>query len=998
MGNSGWKGCKRPTGPLKSGTGMRTAFNDRRCFVMGKTNLVRWRKLLVFAVVIAAFALWFGLSSGTESYQDKYAGVDLEAELAGIGKENAYADYIRLHSDAAPARADVAVDVLSAQGTPGVSVDAETGALKTENGSRAEWRVTVPESGLYQIILKYLTVPSRGVDMERILRINGEIPFDGAEQLVFSRLWTDSGKPRRDNRGNDIRPSQSEVFDWQTAYCRDALGYQPEPYLFYFEQGENTLSLEAVSEPLIIGEITLAAPKEVLSYADYAKQFEGSPSSVPAGFQLAVQGEDAALRSSPSLYARYDRSSPATDPYSVQAIRFNYIGGDSWRTSGQWIQWDFEVPADGFYNITIKGRQNYARGCISSRALTLDGETPFSEAQVIGFYYNNSWNYLTLADEKGEPYRFYLTAGQHTLRLEATLGAMGPLLSDMQERITHLNGIYRKFLVLTSATPDTYRDYKLAQVYPEEVASLGVESKALYKLVDDMIRVTGQKNDKAASVHTLARQLEEFVEDPDKITQVFTNFKDNVTSLGTAMQSLSEIKLDVDKIIITADGVKPARESEGFFSRLAHEVRSLYASYVINYDALGDVYEGQDALDVWIVTGRDQSTILKTMVDDTFTPNHGIPVNVKLVDGGALLNAVVAGNGPDVVLSTDTWNPVNYALRHAIEDLTQFDDLNEVLSAFYPSAYAAMCFEGGVYGLPETQMCNVLFYRKDILDELGLKVPDTWDELIAMLPTIQGANLSIGIPYPDIVAPNLATYYAMLYQQGGTIYSEDGKQTVITSEAGVKAFETYTSLYNDYGLPIVFDFLSRFRSGEMIMGIFDYSIFNTLMVSAPEIRGLWDIAILPGTEKTDENGQTYIDRHGHSQGACCMMIATDNEKIKRESWEFMKWWVSSDTQVRFGREMESLLGSSARYATANIAAIEQLPWSETQLTVIREQMKWAVGFREVAGGYYTNRHLTNAIRKIINEHTDRRETLNDYARVINEEITKKRLEFGLSVD
>ena len=61
-------------------------------------------------------------------------------------------------------------------------------------------------------------------------------------------------------------------------------------------------------------------------------------------------------------------------------------------------------------------------------------------------------------------------------------------------------------------------------------------------------------------------------------------------------------------------------------------------------------------------------------------------------------------------------------------------------------------------------------------------------------------------------------------------------------------------------------------------------------------------------------------------------------------------------------------------------------------------MKWAVGFREVAGGYYTNRHLTNAIRKIINEHTDRRETLTEYARTINEEIEKKRREFGLPVD
>ena len=60
-------------------------------------------------------------------------------------------------------------------------------------------------------------------------------------------------------------------------------------------------------------------------------------------------------------------------------------------------------------------------------------------------------------------------------------------------------------------------------------------------------------------------------------------------------------------------------------------------------------------------------------------------------------------------------------------------------------------------------------------------------------------------------------------------------------------------------------------------------------------------------------------------------------------------------------------------------------------------MQWAVGFREVAGGYYTTRHLTNAVRKVTNDKTDPRETLLDYARTINEEIVKKRDEFGLPV-
>ena len=219
-------------------------------------------------------------------------------------------------------------------------------------------------------------------------------------------------------------------------------------------------------------------------------------------------------------------------------------------------------------------------------------------------------------------------------------------------------------------------------------------------------------------------------------------------------------------------------------------------------------------------------------------------------------------------------------------------------------------------------------------------------------------------------------------------------KTLIDSESGVKAFKQYTSLYNDYGLPTVYDFVSRFRSGEMPIGVANYSTYNTLMVSAPEIRGLWDFTLFPGTEKADGT----VDHSVHAQGLCCMMIATDNEQVKQNAWEFMKWWVSADTQVRFGREIESILGSSARYTTANTEALRQLAWSADQLEVLETQMAQTVGFREIAGGYSTTRHMTNAIRRVINSKEDARETLLTYARTINEEIRVKRREFNLPVE
>ena len=92
------------------------------------------------------------------------------------------------------------------------------------------------------------------------------------------------------------------------------------------------------------------------------------------------------------------------------------------------------------------------------------------------------------------------------------------------------------------------------------------------------------------------------------------------------------------------------------------------------------------------------------------------------------------------------------------------------------------------------------------------------------------------------------------------------------------------------------------------------------------------------------------------------------------------------------------MGSAARYQTANLISFEQLPWSADQMAILREQWSWTQEVPEVPGSYYVTRHITNAARKVYNESQDPRETLLDYADTINDEIEKKRIEFGLPID
>ena len=958
----------------------------------------KWRNILI-GVLVAALVIagiWL-LSRSENSFRSKYEGADLSTDVSGIGRSNTYTSYLEKYANLPAVSEAVEVDLASFEGEGGkVCAD----GVLTADESELTWKVNVPKAGLYNIRLDYLTVESRGVDIEREIAINGEVPFTGASTLCFSRLWTDANEVRKDNQGNDIRPTQVERFEKQSAYCKDDMGYQTEPYAFYFNEGENELTIRAVNEPVILCAVSLTPIMKSSTYAEYAAaQPEVSASEEALNYSQTIQGESAVLRSTPSLYGRYDRSSALTEPYSVSNSILNYIGGEPWTHPGEWIQWEFEVPEDGYYNISIKARQMYQRGALSARTVYIDGEIPFEDLEAVTFSYSAGWDMHTLSDKEGTPFRFWLKKGSHSIRMEVTMGEMGPVLKSVEDSIFRLNQIYRKILVLTGANPDKYRDYNLKRIYPEAIEAMDLESKRLYKIVDDTVAITGEKSDRIASAQTLAVQLETFVKKNERITESFQNFRDNITSLGTAMQNMAESKLDVDLIMVTGENVNVPEVRSNVFQDIIHEVRSCLSSYTVDYNSLGDKYEDtDDVVEIWITTGRDQSTVLKNLVDNTFTAKTGIKVNVKLVLQDAILPAVVAGNGPDVVLSLSGWFAVNYAMRNAVEDLTQFEDFEEVTKPFTKSILEPLTYNDskkiGIYGLPETQDFAVLFYRKDVMEELGLAVPQTWDELIAELPTIQGNSLTIGINFPDIRVVDNSVLNSMIYQNGGEIYDKEAKHTLVDSEAGVAGFKQYTSLYNDYGLPVVFDFPSRFRSGEMPMGIQNYNMYNTLMVSAPEIRGLWDFTLFPGTMKEDGT----IDHTAQTSGLCCMMIATNNETKKKNAWEFMKWWVSADAQVRFGREMESILGASARYQTANQDALTQLAWSDKQLKVLKEQMSQTRGFPEIAGGYSTQRHLINAVRKVINTKEDQRETLLTYARTINEEIKIKRREFNLPVD
>ncbi len=891
------------------------------------------------------------------------------------------------------------------------SEEKEDLAVLTKDTGFVSWIVHVPKAGFYNLQVDYRPAAGRGISIERSLEINGEIPFEGAKYLVFSRIWQDAEPIVLDNQGNELRPLQKEQPLWRTTMLADSMGNYLEPYQFHFRAGFNVITLRSRREPMYIHSLRLRQVEQPPPY-DKLRAAYGEKGYAPAeNVFIKLQERDSTYRSESTISPLFDQGDPTLEPYHPALIRLNIIGGESWSQSGQWIRWDFEVPQAGLYKIAVKAKQNLLRGWYSNRRIFIDDQLPFAEMEAVRFPYSSNYLMNTLGPSAEEPYLFYLTKGSHSLTMEVVLGDLVPIIRTVENSIYELNSLYRRIVMITSPTPDPMRTYELPRRIPNLLETMREQELVISDLADRLEEYTEQKGGTTVLLRDLARQLKDLAAKPDTIPTRMAEFRDNLGSLGTWLLSVRQQPLAVDYIVIASPEQELPRAKATLTERARHEWAAFIASYTHDYHLVGDVYEGeQEPLNIWLGWGRDQAQILKRLIENNFTPQTGIPVNLELVNMGVLLPAVLAGRGPDVAMGISSAQPINFAFRGGVVDLAAFADFDEVAARFMPSALTPFQFRDSVYALPDQQSFLMLFYRSDILHELGLNVPDTWDDVLDIIPVLQKNHMEFGLPYSvpmraasaaigDVsgtigslsASGGVLTFLNFLYQQGEELFLADGVATNLEAEAAVTAFSRWTELYELYKLPLDYNVSNRFRVGEMPLAIANYNLYNQLQVFAPELRGKWDFTLVPGTLKADNS----IDRSAPAGADLTGSVILEVSEQKEEAWQFLKWWTSTEVQAEFGRQIESVLGPAGRYATANKEALASLPWTVEEYGKLITQWEWTKGVPEVPGGYMIGRYLDNAFRQVVYNNKPARDTLVDYNRLINEEITRKRREFGL---
>lgn len=947
---------------------------------------------------------------GTQATADDSAtGDGSSAATTGTDsiRQTSYTNYVKKYADAA--RPDQTVEVLGKDYDPAsvtdaqitvTTVDGENDVMQWANQEGSvSWTVNIPETGVYNIKMIYEALESNTNDVEFSLLIDGESPYATASRITLNKRWINESEIKQDSRQNDIRPGQISTPCWQETPLEDIDGLFNEPLEFYMEAGEHTITFESEKAEFAVKSFTFYQYEAPAAYTAPSD----SDLTQAQGQKITLEGETAAYKSSRTLYPTSDKSSYLTSSAngsSPTKTRYNTIGSGSWTQSTQTVTWEFNVDKAGYYKIGIRGRQDQMRGMYSNRRLYVNGEVPCLEANQIKFYYDTDWSITTPKSENGDDLYFYLQAGTNTISLEAVPGEIGEIMGNLDELVYNINSYYRQIRQITGPDPDEYNNYMIDTAIPSIVPDFKEYAKTLRDKKAEIEKLSGSGGTEAETLEKMAIVLDKCIKKPDLIPEMMSQIKDNITSVSSFVNQYREQPLEVDMIEVATSDQDFTSCDKSFFGSLGFGFKGFIGSFFEDYNALSD--EDESAMECWVMLGRDNAEALQQLISSEYNPTAKTKINLKLVQGG-IVEATFAGKGPDLALFMGGDFPIQLAARGVLTDLTTFSDFDEVKTRFADDATVLYQYNGGTYGLPCDQTFPMLFYRSDILSEYGIDPAtdlNTWDGLLNCLPTLQRNYLEVGLILPVMTSTGGTTqvsaitepgntFAMLLLQQGLNYYNEEQTKTTFDTQEAVNAFDTWTKFYTTYSFQQTYDAFTRFRTGDMPVVIQNYTFYNQLSVAAPEIKGCWGFQPVPGT--VQEDGTINHAANSNGSGAIIFTKAADQEG----AWDFIKWFTSTDAQVKYGNNIESILGTMGRYATANEEALQQLSWTTSEVNLLLDQLNSQVEIPIIPASYGVTRNVMNAFRAVVNDYDNARDTLFWYNKDINDEITRKLEDLGL---
>lgn len=839
-----------------------------------------------------------------------------------------------------------------------------------------KYSVFISESGSYNIAVRYSNSADAITASSRAIYVDGKL----IENFSFPQKWEYVGASRQKTNGDYIRPEQRQSEEILTAVVYEKNGREVLPISLFLEEGYHEISFKFVYGEITLYDVTCEKVKDIPDYQQYKEIYINADNGKDA---LTIQGEDVKSRSASSIRI-VSNSDPATTPPSKGKVVFNTIGGASWSKGNQSITYEIDCKTEGYYKLSFRVLQKFTDGLPVFRQILIDGSVPFKEMLNYRFEYDD-WKTVTLSNEDGTPYEFYLTKGVHTLEIKVVTESYADILNRLNDALNILTESVSKIVKITGVDPDINFDYKIDEKLPTLIEELGEMCDIIEQQCEALKNLSNKAPAAINSLQQISYRTEIMLKDPYKIPANLDFLTESQTTISAWISDFENLPLLLDYIEITPPSQEIVQRKSTFLQRIMQSIRTFLASFSDDYSTLS-ANVGEDSLKVWISRGKEWGEALQLIIEEDFTLNTGIEIDLNILPSGqlgtsgVLLLAMASGTQPDVALGADMLLPTEYGMRGAVKNLRDFEDSEDVFKRFISGALRAYTFEDAIYALPETVDTTVMYYRKDILENYNIDLNHlkTWDDLFNhVLPVLKQNGMDFWYE------GGLNTF---LYQNGGDFYTEDGKACALDTPEAFKAFSDFTDLYKIYDVPVAANFYTRFRSGQIPLGISSLNTYVLLQSASPDLYSKWGVTVIPSTVR--EDGSLSHACSGASTGA--VILLGDKEE---QAWEFLKWYTDYTTQRKYSDELLSSMGDSAIWFSANTKAFDALNLNKDFKEAVEETRREYIDSRNVVGGYITARHIENARVRAVVSGMNYREALEISVEDINLELARKQKEF-----
>lgn len=867
----------------------------------------------------------------------------------------------------------------------------DTDAILLKHGEELSVPIKVSEEGLYHIFMEYKPQNTQFMDCSL------QIGLDETKyQAGIPMIWTDvEGEYHKDRYGNELNKEQISV-DY---YVKNAVEYAEsvsrKSLELYLTAENDKISILSENQDLLIKEVYLVKVREEDTYEAYRAQIKECQAIQEL---IVVEGESYNVKSDSFIRGK-GLKNPVLSPYDTYTRKMNVIDETSWSKVGQKILWEFEVKEEGLYQIGFRYSQYSEANKVTFRDIEIDGRVPFQELKSVAFEptsLNQYKNYI-LNNENGV-LQFYLTQGKHTIAMKAVMDPMVAIYNDALDIMQEISDMSMDLKKMTAGVADKNRTWDMEKYLPEVPKKLSACADKIELLYQNLWDSTGMEpvyaNDLLYAVNVIRTLVKEPRVLPNK-TELLNEGDNSVSSaLGKVIGKLTNQPLSIDRIYVFANEQLPSDEVS-VATNVVEGVKSFARTFdkdakTANYAA--DFETESDELQVWVNLSIPYTEILQQIVDADYNKKYGTNIQLSVMPNEQkLILANATGTNPDVAIGVSFYTPYEFAIRGAAKNLLEYSDFAEFYNEEYNlESLTPLVYDGGIYGAVDSINFQVLFYRKDILEKLGLNVPETWDDVQHMMPELLRYSMNFNTTLSNNIG--FKSFHAtgpFIYHNKGDFYEKDGLSTAFTKDETVKGFTQMTELFRIYALQeYVANFYNSFRYGEVPIGISGFSTYIQLQVAAPELIGKWDIAVVPGQKQEDGTVLRYQSVDNTSS-----MIFKNTDK-EEEAWNFLKWWLSEETQVKFAYTLESTYGSQYRWNTANLCAFSQLPYLDEHKQVILEQLSYQKENVRHPAGYMVERESSNIWNNVVANGKGLIESIDRSTIASDREIIRKLKEFG----